>query len=70
VAEPASVADEVKAACTQGGGVASDTCPASGLLGCCTIATSKICYYQGGSADAVTAQMQCVQGGGTWSTTP
>jgi hypothetical protein len=69
-AEPAVAASAAQMGCTQAGGVASDTCPTSGLLGCCGIASSKICYYQGGSVDAATAQMQCMQGGGTWSTTP
>jgi hypothetical protein len=68
--EPASLANTVKMACTQSGGVASDTCPSSGLLGCCSILTSKTCFYQGSATDAATAQMQCTQGGGTWSTTP
>lgn len=56
--------------CTNGGGTASDTCPADNLLGCCTQSTLQTCYYVGAPQTAAEDQTNCAAGHGTWSTSP
>lgn len=57
----------IESACTDGGGVASDACPAKDLIGCCTIGgTTESCAYREGQLDQAT----CEQSGGTWTETP
>ena len=48
---PESYKDEASKSCTDGGGVASDTCPAVGLVGCCAFAGGAVqsCAYAAAS---------------------
>jgi hypothetical protein len=62
--------DEQASACTQSGGVASDTCPATDVVGCCSLAggMEEMCTYKGYS-DPIT-ESDCTAENGTFSTTP
>jgi hypothetical protein len=57
------------AGCTAGGGVASDTCPAAGVTGCCSSTGVEQCTYTGN--DSPITKESCESGmNGTFSTTP
>jgi hypothetical protein len=63
--------DQIKASCTQGGGVASDTCVRTGADGACRmtaggngVSVSLTTWYY--AANAASEMQSCASGGGTW----
>ena len=63
---PGTSADGYKMGCTATGGTVSDKCSSKGVLGCCTISISEVCYYKDGGL----SEDDCTQAGGTYSPTP
>lgn len=56
------------AGCMGGGGIASDTCPADGVIGCCTTGGIEQCSYTGD--ESPTTKEACEGSSGVFSTTP
>ncbi len=55
--------------CANSGGTVVASCPATGLVGCCTIVEANLetetCAYSG-----IASEVRSECGTGTWSTTP
>lgn len=64
----ASAAATTQDMCTQQGGTVDTTCPTANLVGCCTTASTKECYYPP-TYNSSNASGGCTLAGGTWSTT-
>ena len=56
------------AGCMAGGGIASDTCPADGVIGCCTTSGIEQCSYTGDESPPT--KESCEGKSGVFSTTP
>ncbi len=56
--------------CSNEGGMPLTKCPTEGLIGCCTQSIIKLCYYMGVASTPAKLEMVCMEGRGTWATSP